>query len=152
MRPCRGSPTGGRASSGQQASDRPLAENALLVVLDRGRADDVRLDRLEDLSTAADPVEIPLPDVATLLDLQDDGVGKRALAGDVLPQRHSWNGRAARERRPSPSSRLELLVALPLRAVQRPLPPRFLRLAVARDRADGARWGDLRPVRLRREA
>src|SRR5262249_28662428 len=128
------------------------SEHALLVELHGLRADDVRLDRREHLAAAADPVDVPLPDIAAFLHLDADRVRERELARLFTPEGDAGNRRATLQLRARPRRRLELLV-LPLHeSVERPLPPPFLGLVVADNRADRPRWRDLRAERLRRKA
>src|SRR5204863_8248991 len=149
---CPGSPTGARATSGRPATDEPASEHALLVELHGLRADDVRLDRREHLAAAADPVNVPFPHVAALLRLHADRVRVGLLAGLVSPQRDAGDRSAALKLRARPWRRLELLVLALLQAVERALPPAFLRLVVAGDRTHRSRRRDLRVERLGREA
>src|SRR5437867_2296557 len=134
----------------RQLSDVSVSEHALLVVRHRLLANDVRLNRSEYLAAAPHPVDVPLPHVAPAADLHADDVRERALPRLVAPERYPRNRRSALQLRACPRRRLELLVLPLLEPVERSLPPAFLGLVVADDRADGARRRDLRAERLLR--
>src|SRR5205823_10159551 len=110
------------------------AEVAVLVVPNRPRLDDVRLDGSEDAAAASDPVDLAFPDIPSVRDRERDRRAERTPAARVLPHDDAAREDDVAGELGARPTRLHLQLrerpALARLPVERPLPPRFLRTIV----------------------